>query len=213
MQTKTAKPFVISKKLFVEAFEQVKAKKGAAGVDGQSIEEFEKDLKDNLYKIWNRMSSGSYMPPPVREVEIPKKGGGSRKLGIPTIADRVAQTVVAMTLAPKLEDIFHEDSYAYRKGRSTHDAVAKCHERTRVAPWVVDLDIQNYFGSVNHEQLLEMVKNHTDEKWILLYVERWLKAPVLNQNGELVATAQGTPQGSALSPVLANIFLHYVFDT
>jgi len=213
MQTKTAKPFAISRELIDRAYEHVKAKKGAAGVDGQSIAEFEKNREGNLYKIWNRMSSGSYMPPPVKEVEIPKKGTGSRKLGIPTIADRVAQTAVAMTLAPELEEVFHDDSYAYRGGRSTHDAVERCAERIRTKAWAVDLDIQNFFGSVDHDKLLAMVKNHTSETWVLLYVERWLKAPVQKRNGDLAPTERGTPQGSALSPVLANIFLHYVFDT
>jgi RNA-directed DNA polymerase len=208
------KPFDIPKWVVWEAYQRVKANKGAAGVDGQSIEDFEQDRDRNLYRIWNRMSSGSYFPPPVRAVEIPKSGGGVRVLGVPTVADRVAQTVAAMYLERKVEPIFHADSYGYRPNRSALDAVAKCRERCWKFDWVVDLDIQKFFDSVPWELMLKAVAHHidTDRRWILLYVERWLHAPVRQTDGTTTARERGTPQGSAISPVLANLFMHYAFD-
>src|SRR5215475_11532738 len=140
-----AKPYAISKQVVWEAYQKVKANQGAAGVDGQSIEAFEADLRNNLHKLWNRMSSGSYFPPPVRMVEIPKDGGrGVRVLGVPTVADRVAQTVVKTYLEPKVEPIFHEDSYGYRPGRSALQAVGVCRQRCWERDWVIDLDIQKF---------------------------------------------------------------------
>ena len=208
------KPFHIPKGLVWEAYKSVKANKGAAGVDGQSIEEFEADLKNNLYKIWNRMSSGTYFPPPVRAVEIPKPhGGGTRILGIPTVADRIAQTVVALWLEPRTESIFHEDSYGYRPGRSPLMAVAKCRERCWKKDWVLDLDVQKFFDSVDHELMVKAVEVNTDQKWVVLYVKRWLGAPMVMPDGKVVERDRGTPQGSAVSPVLANLFMHYVFDS
>jgi RNA-directed DNA polymerase len=208
------KPFQIPKGLVWEAYKSVKRNKGAAGVDGQSIEEFEADLKDNLYKIWNRMSSGSYLPSPVRAVEIPKShGGGKRVLGIPTVADRIAQTVVALWLEPRTESIFHDDSFGYRPGRSPLDAVAKCRERCWKKDWVLDLDVQQFFDSVDHELMVKAVEANTDQKWVVLYVKRWLKAPIRMPDDRLVERDRGTPQGSAVSPVLANLFLHYAFDS
>jgi len=175
----TDKPFQISKALVWEAYQKVAANKGAPGVDGCSIEEFEKDLKNNLYRIWNRMSSGSYFPPPVKAVEIPKShGGGTRILGVPTVADRIAQTVVALTLEPRVERIFHADSYGYRIGRSALDAVAACRQRCWSRDWVVDLDIQNFFGSCPHDLIVKAVEANTDQPWVVLYVRRWLTAPV-----------------------------------
>lgn len=209
----TAKPFVISKTTIWEAYKRVKANQGAAGVDGTSIEEFEKSLKGNLYKLWNRMSSGSYFPPPVRMVEIPKRGGqGVRVLGVPTVADRIAQTVVTMSLEPEVEPIFHADSYGYRPGRSALQAVGVCRARCWRKAWVVDLDIRAFFDTLDHALVLKAVRHHTDEKWIVLYVERWLKAPLRRQDGTLVARDMGSPQGSAVSPLLANMYLHYAFD-
>jgi len=197
-----------------EAYESVKANKGAAGVDGQSIEDFEKDLKNNLYRIWNRMSSGTYFPPPVRAVEIPKPhGGGTRMLGIPTVADRIAQTVVAKQLEPRTESIFHDDSYGYRPGRSAPMAVGKCRERCWKKSWVLDLDVQKFFDSVDHERMVKAVAANTDQKWVVLYVKRWLTAPIHLPDGTVVERDRGTPQGSAVSPVLANLYLHYAFDT
>jgi group II intron reverse transcriptase/maturase len=196
-----------------EAYKSVKANKGAAGVDGQSIEEFEADLKNNLYRIWNRMSSGTYFPPPVRSVEIPKPhGGGTRVLGIPTVADRIAQTVVALHLLPRTESMFHRDSYGYRPGRSPLMAVKKCRERCWKKAWVLDLDVQKFFDSVDHELMVKAVEVNTDQKWVVLYVKRWLTAPMRMPDGTVVERDRGTPQGSAVSPVLANTFMHYAFD-
>jgi RNA-directed DNA polymerase len=207
------KPFDISKWAVWEAYQRVKANKGAAGVDGVSISEFEQNRDKHLYRIWNRLSSGSYFPPPVKAVEIPKAGGkGVRVLGVPTIADRVAQTVVRMYLEPKVEPIFHPDSYGYRPRRSALDAVGACRERCWRTDWVVDLDIKKFFDSVPHDLVLKAVAHHTDQKWILLYVTRWLQAPLQQQDGTLVARDRGTPQGSAISPLLANMFMHYAFD-
>ena len=209
-----AKPFDISKRVVWEAYEKVKANQGAAGVDGESIEEFERDLKRNLYKLWNRMSSGTYFPPPVRAVEIPKTGGkGVRVLGVPTVADRIAQTVVRSYLEPEVEPVFHPDSYGYRPGRSALDAVASCRKRCWRKDWVIDLDIRAFFDSLDHSLVLRTVSKHTDLRWVLLYVERWLIAPLQMEDGTLVQRGRGTPQGSAISPLLANLFLHYAFDT
>ena len=209
----SGKPFDISKREVWEAYEKVKANKGAPGVDGCSIDEFEKDLKNNLYQIWNRMSSGSYFPPPVLAVEIPKPhGGGTRILGVPTVADRIAQTVAARRLEEKVEPIFHPDSYGYRPARSALDAVGRCRERCWRYDWVIDLDIQKFFDSVPWHLIVKAVEAHTDVPWVVLYVKRWLAAPVRLPNGTLAERDRGTPQGSAISPVLANLFMHYAFD-
>ena len=206
------KPFDIPKQMVWEAYQRVKANKGAAGVDGQSVEQFEQDLKNNLYRLWNRMSSGSYFPPPVKAVEIPKASGGVRILGVPTVADRIAQTVAAMYLERLVEPIFHPDSYGYRPGRSALDAVARCRERCWRDDWVIDCDVRAFFDSVDHSLMLKAVARHTGAKWVLLYVARWLKAPMRLPDGTLAARDRGTPQGSAVSPVLANLYLHYAFD-
>jgi RNA-directed DNA polymerase len=206
------KSFEISKWAVWEAYRRVKANKGAAGVDEQSILEFEEDLKGNLYKLWNRLSSGSYFPPPVRAVEIPKRDGSLRMLGVPTVADRIAQTVVRGYLEPGVEPHFHPDSYGYRPGRSALDAVGVCRERCWKLDWVLDLDIRSFFDSVPHDLVLKAVAHHTDLRWVLLYVERWLTAPLQREDGSLVERDRGTPQGSAISPLLANMFLHYAFD-
>jgi RNA-directed DNA polymerase len=206
------KPFVISKRLVWEAWRRVKANRGAEGVDEESIQAFEENLRDNLYKVWNRMSSGSYMPPPVKAVEIPKKKGGSRMLGVPTVADRVAQTVAYLYLEPEVEPVFHHDSYGYRPGRSAHDALAVCRQRCWKYDWVLDLDLKSFFDSLDHSLVLKAVAHHTNLRWILLYVERWLKAPLQLEDGTLKPRDRGSPQGSAISPVLANIFLHYALD-
>ena len=208
----SGKSFVISKWEVQEAWETVKANKGAPGVDGCSIEEFEKDLRNNLFRIWNRMSSGSYFPPPVRAVEIPKSHGGTRVLGVPTVGDRVAQTVVARRLEQKVEPIFHPDSYGYRPGRSALDAVATCRRRCWNSDWVIDLDIQKFFDTVPWDLVLKAVTANTDDAWVVLYVRRWLEAPLQQADGTLIERDRGTPQGSAVSPVLANLFLHYAFD-
>jgi RNA-directed DNA polymerase len=208
-----AKSFKIPKREVWEAFKSVKANQGAAGVDGQSITEFEADLEDNLYKLWNRLSSGSYFPPPVRRVDIPKRdGGGVRPLGIPTVADRVAQEVARRYLEPILEPVFHPDSYGYRPGKSAIDAVRTARERCWRYDWVLDLDVQAYFDSIDWELMLKAVGQHTDCRWVLLYVERWLKAPVQMEDGSIVPRTAGTPQGGVISPLLANLFMHYSFD-
>jgi RNA-directed DNA polymerase len=209
----SGKPFDISKREVWEAYEKVKANKGAAGVDGCSIEDFEEDLKGNLYRIWNRMSSGSYFPPAVKAVEIPKAhGGGVRVLGVPTVADRIAQTVVARRLEERAEPAFHRDSYGYRPGRSALDAVAACRERCWKYDWAIDLDIQKFFDSVPWDLIVKAVEANTDQRWVVLYVKRWLEAPVQLPDGTIAMRDRGTPQGSAVSPVLANLFLHYTFD-
>jgi len=208
------KSFAIPKQLVWEAYRRVKANKGAAGVDGQSLAEFESDLRNNLYKIWNRMSSGTYFPPPVMAVEIPKASGGTRILGVPTVADRVAQTVAAMALEARTESIFHEDSYGYRPRRGALDAIARCRLRCWKKDWVIDLDVQKFFDSVPWDLMVKAVEANitTSQKWVLLYVKRWLKAPLQLPDGTVQDRDRGTPQGSAVSPVLANLVLHYAFD-
>jgi RNA-directed DNA polymerase len=208
-----AKPFCISKWEVWEAYKRVKANQGAAGVDGQSIAEFEEELKDNLFKIWNRMSSGSYFPPPVRRVDIPKDNGGTRPLGIPTVADRIAQTVVKRYLEPILEEHFHPDSYGYRPKKSAIEAIGVARQRCWRYDWILDLDIKGFFDNIDHGLLMRAVRKHTECKWVLLYIERWLKAPVQLEDGSLIHRDKGTPQGGVISPLLANLFLHYAFDT
>ena len=197
------KPFQISKWVVWEAFQRVKANKGAAGVDDQSIAEFEQDRDKNLYRIWNRLSSGSYFPPPVKAVEIPKAGGkGVRVLGVPTVADRVAQTVTRMYLEPNVEPIFHPDSYGYRPQKSALDAVGTCRQRCWRSDWVIDMDIRAFFDTVPWDLVLKAVAHHTDERWILLYMQRWLKAPLQLVDGTLVARDRGHPAGIGDLPVV-----------
>ena len=207
-----AKPFGISKKEVWEAYLRVKLNKGAAGIDGQSIEDFEKGLKKNLFKVWNRMSSGSYFPPPVRTVKIPKKSGGERSLGIPTVADRVAQQVVKARLEPELDPKFHPDSFGYRPRKSALDAVEQARRRCWRSDWVLDLDIKAFFDNLDHELLMRAVRKHASQRWMVLYIRRWLKAPVEEESGRLVRREKGTPQGGVISPLLANLFLHYALD-
>ncbi|WP_225850298.1 group II intron reverse transcriptase/maturase [Streptomyces sp. HPF1205] len=211
----SGKPFDISKQEVWDAWLKVKGNQGGPGVDGQSIEEFEKDLRGNLYKVWNRMSSGTYFPPPVKAVEIPKAHGaaGVRVLGVPTVADRVAQTVVAAHLERRVEPVFHPDSYGYRPNRSALDAVEVCRRRCWEYNWVIDLDIRKFFDSVRWDLVVKAVEAHTDARWVVLYVKRWLAAPLHLPDGTLQARDRGTPQGSSVSPVLANLFMHYAFDT
>jgi group II intron reverse transcriptase/maturase len=207
------KPFAIPKQLVWEAYRRVAANKGAPGVDGQALDEFEADLADNLYKIWNRMSSGSYFPPPVRAVEVPKPhGDGVRVLGVPTIADRIAQSVVATFLEPRVEPKFHRDSYGYRPRKAALEAVGVCRQRCWEFDWMIDLDVQKFFDEVPWDLVVKAVRAVTDARWVLLYVKRWLAAPLQHPDGTLVERDKGTPQGSAVSPVLANLFMHYAFD-
>jgi RNA-directed DNA polymerase len=208
----TDKPFNIDKRLVYEANKAVKSNRGAAGVDEQTIEQFETDLSGNLYKIWNRMSSGTYFPPPVRAVSIPKKSGGQRILGVPTVADRVAQTVVKQVIEPILDPIFLADSYGYRPNKSALDAVGATRKRCWKYDWVLEFDIKGLFDNIDHELLLRAVRKHIKCRWALLYIERWLKVPMVREDGTKVERSRGTPQGGVASPILANLFMHYAFD-
>jgi len=208
----TNKPFMIEKRRVYEAYKAVKSNQGAAGVDSQTIEQFEADLKGNLYKIWNRMSSGTYFPPPVRAVPIPKKSGGERILGVPTVADRVAQTVVKQLIEPDLDAIFLADSYGYRPGKSALDAIGVTRKRCWKYNWVLEFDIKGLFDNIDHELLLRAVRKHVQCRWALLYIERWLTAPMKREDGTIVERTRGTPQGGVVSPILANLFMHYTFD-
>ena len=207
-----AKSFEISKQLVMEAYKRVKANRGAAGIDSISLKDFEGNLKGNLFKIWNRMSSGSYLPSPVKLVEIPKSNGGKRPLGIPTVEDRVAQMVVVMTIEPYIEPHFHEDSYAYRKNKSAHAALDKAKERSYLFHWVVDLDIKGFFDNIDHSLLIKALERHVTCKWAMMYIKRWLTVPYQLKDGTQVQRDKGVPQGSVIGPVLANLFLHYAFD-
>ena len=196
-----------------EAYKKVKANKGSAGVDHISMEEFDADRSKHLYKLWNRMASGSYFPPPVKEVEIAKKDGKTRKLGIPTISDRVAQMVVKDYLEPRFETIFSNNSYGYRPKRNAHQALARVRNNCRITNWVIDLDIKGFFDNIDHGKLLTALEKHVNENWCLFYIKRWLNVPVLKKSGELVEKqGKGTPQGGVISPLLANLFLHYAMD-
>lgn len=212
MSTVEAKSFDISKREVWEAYKRVKANRGAAGIDAMTIDVFDQDLSKNLYRIWNRMASGSYFAPPVKHVEIPKGDGSTRALGIPTVADRVAQMVAKKRLEPLLEPVFHDDSYGYRPGRSAHDALRVARTRCWKHDWVLDLDIKGFFDNIDHDLLMRAVRKHTSCRWLLLYIERWLKADVCMPDGELLKRNKGTPQGGVISPLLANLFLHYAFD-
>lgn len=206
------KPYEIPKAWIWEAYQRVRANRGSAGVDQESIEQFERRLGDNLYVVWNRLCSGSYLPPPVKGVPIPKKAGGVRLLGVPTVADRVAQAVVKGVLEPILEPIFHRNSYGYRPGRSALDAVAMVRQRCWEYDWVIEFDIKGLFDNIDHELLMRAVRKHCQNPWVLLYIERWLKAPMEMADGQRVERTRGTPQGGVISPLLANLFMHYAFD-
>lgn len=209
---KTTKSYTISKWVVFEAYKRVKSNRGGVGVDRESIVQFEKNLKKNLYKIWNRMSSGTYFPTAVRIVEIPKAGNKVRVLGIPTVADRVAQMVMKMYFEPKVEKLFHENSYGYRPNKSAIEAVGKARQRCWKNAWVVDLDIKGFFDNIDHELMMKAVRKHADCKWVELYIERWLKVPAQSSDGKLTVRGKGTSQGGVASPLLANLFLHYAFD-
>ncbi len=208
-----ARPIPITGIMVEDAFRKVKSNKGSAGIDKISISQFEEKLSDNLYKIWNRLSSGSYFPPAVKEQEIKKDNGKTRKLGIPTVSDRVAQQVIKDYLEPRLEESFHDSSYGYRPFRSAHQALESVRENVRKYAWVIDLDITAFFDNVDHEKMMLALDRHVDEKWVKMYVKRWLEAPVATTNGELITKdGKGTPQGGVISPLLANLYLHYSFD-
>jgi len=210
--TSKTKSFGISKQEVWKAYLKVKSNRGACGVDKESIADFEGNLKNNLYKLWNRMASGSYFPPPTRTVKIPKDSGGTRVLGIPTVADRIAQMVVKEKLEPELEPHFHPSSYGYRPCKSALEAVGMARKMCWRYDWVLDLDIEGFFDNIDHSLLMRALRRHTDCKWILLYVERWLKAPSQLEEGKVLNRYKGTPQGGVISPLLANLFLHYALD-
>ena len=207
-----SKPYEIARHQVMAAYKRIKANKGAAGVDDESIEEFESDLKNNLYKLWNRMSSGSYFPMPVKGVEIPKKSGGKRLLGVPTITDRIAQMTALLYLEPQVEPIFSGDSYGYRPNKSAIDAVGVTRERCWKYDWLIEFDIKGLFDNIDHKLLMKTIAKHTDSKWMILYIQRWLEAPFQMPDGTLAERTSGTPQGGVISPVLANLFMHYAFD-
>ena len=210
-QQEVTKSQPVSKRMVWKAYKGVKRNGGSAGVDKQSIAMFDEAQSKNLYKIWNRMTSGSYFPPPVRTVLIPKSNGSKRALGIPTVSDRIAQMVVKNHLEPKVDQEFSSQSYGYRPGRSAHDAVSIASANCHKYEWIIDLDIKGFFDNLNHDKMMQLLKLHTQEQWILLYVERWLKAGV-EADGEITARKSGTPQGGVISPLLANIYLHHAFD-
>jgi len=211
-QEQCNKPFSIPKPLIYDAWKEVKENRGSAGIDKVSIKDYGQSLGNNLYKLWNRMSSGSYFPQPVKLVEIPKKNGGKRPLGIPTVDDRIAQSAVVLCINERLDKEFHQDSYAYRPGRNAHDALSTARQRCWKYNWVLDMDISKFFDTIDHDLLMLAVKRHVTEKWILLYIERWLKVPYETVHGERIERNMGVPQGSVIGPVLANLFMHYVFD-
>lgn len=212
MTKEMTKSLPISKRMVYNSYLKVIAKDGSAGIDSQSIDMFNENLSDNLYKIWNRMTSGSYFPPPVRTVFIPKKQGGTRPLGIPTVSDRIAQGVVKDYLEPSLETIFHSSSFGYRPGKSAHDALQQCQDNCIKYAWMIDVDIKGFFDNISHALMLQLLKQHTQENWVLMYAERWLKAGVEQEDGGIAARTKGTPQGGVISPLLANLYLHHCFD-
>jgi RNA-directed DNA polymerase len=212
MEEERTKSFPVSKRMVYESYLKVVSKNGGAGIDRESIEMFNANMSKNLYKIYNRMASGSYLPPPVRTVFIPKKQGGFRPLGIPTVADRIAQGVVKDYLEPEMDKLFHGSSFGYRPGRSAHDALGQCHANCLQYAWVIDVDIKGFFDNISHEKLMELLKRHTQQRWVLLYVERWLKAGIEQEDGSIIERTKGTPQGGVISPLLANLYLHHAFD-
>ena len=212
MEEERTKSFPVSKRMVYESYLKVVSKNGGAGIDRESIEMFNAHMSKNLYKIYNRMASGSYLPPPVRTVFIPKKQGGFRPLGIPTVADRIAQGVVKDYLEPEMDKLFHGSSFGYRPGRSAHDALGQCHANCLQYAWVIDVDIKGFFDNISHEKLMELLKRHTQQRWVLLYVERWLKAGIEQEDGSIIERTKGTPQGGVISPLLANLYLHHAFD-
>jgi group II intron reverse transcriptase/maturase len=209
---KAAKPFDIPKALVWNPFKLVKANKGSAGIDQESLEDFEQNLSGNLYKLWNRLSSGAYFPPAVKGVAIPKKQGGERVLGIPTVSDRIAQMTIKLAFEPCVEPHFLDDSYGYRPNKSALDAVGVTRQRCWQYNWLLEFDIKGLFDHIDHELLMKAVRKHTNNRWIILYIERWLKAPMQMSDGKLVERTRGTPQGGVISPVLSNLFMHYAFD-
>ena len=212
IELEKTKSLPITKEMVWEAYLEVRRKGKSAGVDDLSMSQYDLQRHRHLYKVWNRLASGSYFPPPVLQVEIPKKNGSIRQLGIPTISDRVAQTVIKNQMEERLEQIFHPQSYGYRPKRSAHQALEQVRKNCWKYDWVIDLDIKNFFDDIDHDKLLKALGKHVEEKWMLGYIERWLKAPLQTRKGEIIARTNGTPQGGVISPLLANLFLHYTLD-
>jgi group II intron reverse transcriptase/maturase len=211
-ETTPTRGIPITKQMVWDAFKKVRSNKGSAGIDNQSLADYELKLKANLYKLWNRMSSGSYFPVAVKEVSIPKADGKERKLGIPTVSDRIAQEVIKSYLEPRLEEVFSEHSYGYRPLKNSHQAVAEVRDNVQKYAWVIDMDISSFFDNMSHEKVMLALERHVDEKWVLMYAKRWLTAPMMDKNGNVTNREKGTPQGGVISPLLANLFLHYTFD-
>ncbi len=212
IETIKSKSQPVTEAMVMNAYKSVKRGGKSGGIDDVSLTDFVKDLRANLYKIWNRMASGSYFPPAVKEVEIPKTDGSKRKLGIPTLSDRIAQTVVKEHLEKAVDSKFEGNSYGYRKGKSAQTALQKCKENCWKYAWVIDLDIKGFFDNIDRDLLKKEVKQHSHEKWVLMYIERWLNAPIIKKDGRKVERDKGTPQGGVVSPLLANMFLDKVFD-
>ena len=207
------KSIPISRQMVWLAYQKVRSNNGSSGIDAISMQEFDANRSKYLYKLWNRMASGSYFPPPVKELEIAKKDGSSRKLGIPTISDRVGQMVVKMLIEPRLEAVFSPNSYGYRPKRNAHQALTKVRENCWKTDWVIDLDIKGFFDTIDHNKLMLAVEKHVHENWVKLYIKRWLEVPVITASGKLTQKqGKGTPQGGVISPLLANLFLHYAID-
>jgi len=212
IKTNLTRVIPITKQMVWNAYKKIRSNGKAAGIDEETIGIYEDRLSDNLYKLWNRMSSGSYLPSAVREVSIPKDDGNKRKLGIPTVSDRVAQEVIKSYIEPRLEKEFSESSYGYRPMKSTHQAVMQVKKNVWKYAWVIDMDISGFFDNMSHEKLMKALKMHVTENWVLMYVERWLTAPLMNNQKEVKTRKKGTPQGGVISPLLSNLFLHYAFD-
>ena len=202
----------ITRLMVWQAYWEVRANKGGMGIDEMSWAELDKNRVKQLYKLWNRLTSGSYLPPPVKEVSIDKKGGGKRKLGVPTILDRIAQEVVRAPLEKIVQPQFHESSFGYQKNKNCHQAVEKALHNALTHGWAIDLDIKGFFDNIDQELLLKAVRHYCKEPWILMYVKRWSEAGIVQENGETINRLTGTPQGGVISPLLSNIFLHVVFD-
>jgi group II intron reverse transcriptase/maturase len=209
------KVFEIPKALVWKSYQVVRRNRGAAGYDGETITQFDKKRDKNLYKIWNRLSSGSYFPPPVLEKRIAKEDGSERILGIPTVSDRIAQGAIKLFVEERLDPIFHQDSYGYRSGKSAHQALEKCSQRCWTHNWALEVDIKSFFDTVRHDLVMKALHHHKMPKWVILYSKRWLQAPMAKALGDCKTEARevGTPQGGVISPLLANLFLHYAFDT
>jgi RNA-directed DNA polymerase len=214
MNVHVEKTVPITFQMVVEAYAKVKKGGKAAGVDQQSWATFEaKGVEKELYVVWNRMASGSYFPQAVREVEIPKKDGKVRKLGIPTVRDRIAQEVVRKYMEQRVDEKFHPNSYGYRPLKSAKEATDQVRSNCLKHDWVLDMDISKFFDEIDHELMLKAVEAMFTENWVKVYVQRWLEMKIVKADGaQLQRGKKGTPQGGVISPLLANLFLHFTLD-